>query len=158
MTGILQTQVPQEQSLQDSMLRLESALLAPVVSGELKSWTASVGEALRAFGPDWVAYVKSVLHSQYSRIAKTDANLLSRVDQMIQEDRQLLTDFGQFESCVSDLARRAEQVQKDESKAADDRTRVEKTGIDLIVRIKKQQAAAATWLNEANYRDLGTGD
>jgi len=158
MTTTLQTQAPLEHSLQDSMLRLESALLAPAVSGELKSWTATVGEELRAFGPDWMAYVKSVLHPQYSRIAKTDPNLLSRVDQMIQEDRQLLTDFGQFESCVSNLAGRAEQVQKDESKAADDRARVEKTGIDLILRIKKQQAAVTTWLNEANYRDLGTGD
>jgi hypothetical protein len=156
MTTSVQTQAPQEQSLQDSMLRLESALLAPVVSGELKSWTATVEESLRTFGADWMAYVKSVLHPQYSRIAKTDPNLLSRVDQMIQEDRQLLTDFARFESGVSDLTRRAEQVQRDESKAADDRAGVEKTGIDLILRIKKQQVAAATWLNEANYRDLGS--
>jgi len=77
---------------------------------------------------------------------------------MIQEDRQLLADFGHFETRVDDLAVRAGQVQKNEGKAADDRSQVENDGMDLILRIKKQQAAATTWLNEANYRDLGTGD
>ena len=149
---------PQEKSLQDSMLRLEAALLAPVVSGELKQWTEGVAESLQAFGSKWVDFVNLVLHQQYVHIAKTDPNLLSRVEQMIQEDRQLLADFGHFETSVDDLAVRARQVQKNEGKAADDRGQVEKDGMDLILRIKKQQAAATTWLNEANYRDLGTGD
>ena len=155
---ITKTQSPQEQALQDSMLRLESALLAPVVSGELKTWSEGTAESLSEFGPAWIEYVNRVLHPQYTQIAKTDPDLLSRVDRMIQEDRQLLADFSQFESSVSDLVRRARQVQQNEGKAADDRIQVEKTGIDLILRIKKQQAATATWLNEANYRDLGVGD
>jgi len=155
---ITRPQPPQEKSLQDSMLRLEAALLAPVVSGELKQWTEVVSEALQSFGSKWVDFVNTVLHQQYVQIAKTDPNLLSRVDQMIQEDRQLLADFGNFETSVDDLAVRAGQVQKNEGKAADDRSQVEKDGMDLILRIKKQQAAATTWLNEASYRDLGTGD
>jgi hypothetical protein len=157
-TTITRPQPPQEKSLQDSMLRLEAALLAPVVSGELKQWTEVVNESLQAFGSKWVEFVNTVLHQQYVHIAKTDPNLLSRVDQMIQEDRQLLAEFGHFETRVDDLAVRAAQVQKNEGKAADDRSQVEKDGMDLILRIKKQQAAATTWLNEANYRDLGTGD
>lgn len=155
---ITRPQPPQEKSLQDSMLRLEAALLAPVVSGELKQWTEVVAEALEAFGSQWVDFVNTVLHQQYAQIAKTDPNLLSRVDQMIKEDRQLLADFGNFKTSVDDLAVRADQVQKNEGKAAEDRSQVEKDGMDLILRIKKQQAAATTWLNEANYRDLGTGD
>ena len=149
---------PQEKSLQDSMLRLEAALLAPVVSGELKQWIEVVTESLKTFGSKWVEFVNSVLHQQYAQIAKTDANLLSRVDQMVQEDRQLVADFTLFEQSVNDLADRGRQVQKNEGKVADDRLQVEKDGMDLILRIKKQQAAATTWLNEANYRDLGTGD
>lgn len=157
-SAISRPQPPQEKSLQDSMLRLEAALLAPVVSGELKQWTEAVAESLQAFGPKWADFVNTILHQQYVHIAKTDANLLSRVDQMIQEDRQLLADFGHFETSVNDLAARARQAEKNEGKVADDRLQVEKDGMDLILRIKKQQAAATTWLNEANYRDLGTGD
>lgn len=157
-TTITRPQPPQERSLQDAMLRLEAALLAPVVSGELKQWTEAVAESSQAFGSRWIAFVNSVLHQQYVQIAKTDPNLLPRVDQMIQEDRHLLADFGQFQSSVDDLAVRADQVRKNEGKAAEERSRVEKDGIDLILRIKKQQAAATTWFNEANYRDLGTGD
>ena len=115
----------QEKALQHAMLRLEAALLAPVVSGELRPWTETVRESLMSFGPTWIEYVNGVVHLQYKQIAKTDANLLSRVDQMIQEDRQLLTDFAQFENNVKDLAVRASQVQKNEGKAADNRLQVE---------------------------------
>lgn len=149
---------PAEQTLQDSMAKLESALLAPVVSGELKSWTESVAEALDAFGPNWVQYVKSVLHPQYMEIAKTDNDLLGRVEQMIQEDQQLVAEFNELQTRVGELSKRAEQVDKHESKAADDREKVEQAGMALVVRIKKQQAAAATWMYEAQYRERGAGD
>jgi hypothetical protein len=149
---------PAEQTLQDSMAKLESALLAPVVSGELKSWTESVAEALNAFGPNWVQYVKTVLHPQYMEIAKTDNDLLGRVEQMIQEDQQLVTEFNELQARVDDLAKRADRVQKHESKAAEDREQVERAGIALVVRIKKQQAATATWMYEAQYRERGAGD
>lgn len=149
---------PAEQTLQDSMSRLEAALLAPVVSGELKSWTQSVAEALDAFGPNWVQYVKAVLHPQYTEIAKTDNDLLGRVEQMIQEDHQLVEEFNELQSRVDELAKRADEVQKHESKAAEDREQVERAGIALVVRIKKQQAAAATWMYEAQYRERGAGD
>jgi hypothetical protein len=35
---------------------------------------------------------------------------------------------------------------------------VEEEGIGLILAIKKQQAAAATWLAEAHFRDRGVAD
>ena len=155
---ITRPQPPQEKSLQESMLRLETALLAPVVSGELQQWTEGVAESLEAFGPKWVEFVNSVLHQQYVQIAKTDPNLLSRVEQMIQEDRQLLVDFANFETSVNKLQVRAREAQKNEGKVADERLQVEKAGRDLIFLINKQQATATTWFNEANYRDLGTGD
>jgi len=152
------TLAPAEQALHDSMAHLESALLTPVVSGELESWTQTVAESLKAFGPTWVNYVKSVLHPQYAQIAKVDPDLLPRVDQLVQEDRQLVADFTEFESRVAALASRAAQVRKHESKVADDQEGVEQAGLALILRIKKQQAVAATWLHEANYRDRGVGD
>jgi hypothetical protein len=158
MSSTITKPLPQEKSLQDSMLRLEAAILAPVVSGELKQWAEVVAESLQTFGATWVEFVNSVLHQQYVQIAKTDPDLLSRVDQMIQADRNMLADFGNFKTKVDDLAVRARQAQKNEAKLTEDRTQVEKEGMDLIIRIKKQQAAATTWLNEANYRDLGTGD
>jgi methyl-accepting chemotaxis protein len=152
------TVAPAEQNLQHSMSQLEAALLAPVVSGELKSWTQSVLEALNSFGPLWLQYVKTVLHPQYNEIAKTDNDLLRRVEQMIQEDQQLVTEFNELQQRVEELVKRADEVQKHESKAAEDRENVEQTGIALIVRIKKQQSAAATWMYEAQYRERGAGD
>jgi hypothetical protein len=152
------TPPPQETALQESMLRLEAALLSPVVSGELRQWIEAVDESLASFGSKWVEFVNTVLHKQYAQIAKTDTNLLSRVDQMVEEDRHLLADLRHFEKSVKDLAVRARQVEKNEVKVADERLQVEKNGIELILRVKKQQSSATTWLNEDNYRDLGSGD
>lgn len=152
------TLAPAEQKLQHGMSLLEGALLAPVVSGELTSWTHAVLEALNSFGPLWVQYVKTVLHPQYNEIAKTDNDLLRRVEQMIQEDQQLVAEFNDLQQRVEDLAKRAAEVQKHESKLAEDREKVEQAGIALVVRIKKQQSAAATWLYEAQYRERGAGD
>src|SRR6478672_2288981 len=136
------TLAPAEQKLQPAMSQLEAALLAPVVSGQLTSWTHAVLEALNAFGPSWVDFVKTVLHPQYNEIAKTDNDLLRRVEQMIQEDQQLVAEFNQLQKRVEDFAKRADEVKKHESKAAEDREKVEQAGIALIVRIKKQQSAA----------------
>jgi hypothetical protein len=150
-------QDPTTQTLEESMLRLELALLSPVVSGELTSWVETVQEALAEFGPSWVAYVKSVLHPQYSEIAKTDPDLLPRVDQLIEEDLQLVADLASLSVCVIEFSKQAELVEKNETKAEEGRKHVERSGLDLIERIKRQQATASTWGHEANYRDRGVG-
>jgi len=152
------TATPVEQSMQESMSRLEAALLAPPVSGELKNWTAEAIEALQTFGPAWIAYVKEVLHPQYTEIAKSDNDLLRRVEQMLQEDKQLVTDLNDLQSRFHEFAKRAEVADKHESKIAENREALEQAGIALLVRIKKQQSAAATWLYEAQYRERGAGD
>ena len=152
------SQSPEEAVLQESMGRLEAAFLAPVVSGELNSWVENMRHALDEFGPAWVAYVKNVLHPQYAEIAKTDSDLLDRVGKLIQADKELLNEFYSFQERVRELSRRAQQVDKKEYKTVDQREDLEKAGIALTVKIKKQQAAAAVWLNEATYRERGTGD
>ena len=83
------TATPVEQTLQETMHRFESALLAPVVGGELMTWINGVREASATFGLDWTRYLRSVLHVQYDEIAKVDPELLHQVDQMVETDEQL---------------------------------------------------------------------
>lgn len=147
-----------EQTLQETMQRFESALLAPVVGGELKMWIAGVREAAATFGLDWTRYLRSILHVQYDEIAKVDPELLPQVDQMVEADELLLEDYAQFHESLQELAARASKVASHESRLEGAREQLEKTGIELVVRIKKQQAAAATWLTEAHYRDRGVAD
>ncbi len=144
-----------DHEMHQSMQHLEKALLSPVVSGELTEWVETVAQALREFGPAWVENIKNVVRPQYKQIARTDEDLLPRVEQMIQEEHQLQEDLVEFENMLSDLATRAEDVDNDELKAMNHKTRVERDGVALLIRIKKQEAAASTWLQEALYRDRG---
>lgn len=149
---------PPMQTLQDTMTRLEGALLAPVVSGELNAWIHNVQQAATTFATDWACYLRSVLHVEYEEIGKTDTELLSIVQQMIRVDQQLLEDLATFLEGLHALSRRAEMAERHEDKLAEERKRLEAAGLKVIVQIKKQQASAATWLAEALYRDRGVAD
>lgn len=148
----------QEESLKEAMGKLETALLSPVLSGELESWVQTVQQSARGLDQQLQPYINTVLHAQYKEIAKSDQELLSRVEQMVEEDQQLVAEYQLFLSDLDDLARRVPEVKKHESKVAEQRELLSERGVALIIRIRKLQAAAATWLNEACYRDRGPVD
>ena len=144
--------------LNSALGKLETALLSPVASGELESWARNVQEAATALSQRLPAYLKSVLHPQYADIAKNDAELLTRVEQLIAEDQNVLLVQDTFQQRLSDFVKRASQIKKDEGQIAADRAKLEQEGLDFVLRIKRQRAAADTWLAEANYRDRGPVD
>ena len=150
--------VAPEHTLQETMTKLEAALLAPVVSGEMKSWVHNVQQAAATFAMDWARELHTVLHVQYEQIANTDSELSSCVEKMIQADHELLEELARFHEKLHDLQGAAEHVDWQETKLAAQRKDIEQFGISLIVRIKKQQSAATTWLAEAMYRDRGVGN
>jgi hypothetical protein len=144
--------------INDSLTRLETALLSPVASGELETWAHAVEEAATKLATQLPTYLKSVMHPEYAEIAKSDPELLTRVEQLIAEDQNVLLEQDAFRTHASDFARKAAQVKKDEAQVAAERTKLEQEGIGLVLRIKRQRAAADTWLAEANYRDRGPVD
>ena len=147
-----------EQTLEETLHKAETALLSPVVSGELNSWVANVRQASATFAVDWTGYLNTVLHSQYAEIGNTDPEMLPIVQKMIQTDEQLLGELATFLDNLHELKHQAAEAKWQESKLAAERQRLEDTGLALILKIKKERAAAATWLTEALYRDRGTGD
>jgi hypothetical protein len=152
------TTVAPEQILSDTMAKLEVALLSPVVSGEMRRWVLAVQQAAATFAMDWTTHLCTVLHVQYEQIANTDLELSACLEKMIQTDHELLEELVYFHERLHDLQRATSHVDWQESKLAAQRQNIEQIGIALILRIKKQQSAAATWLSEALYRDRGVGD
>jgi len=144
--------------LNEALARLETALLAPVASGELESWARAVQEGTEELARRLPTYLKSVLHPEYAEIAKSDPELLARVEKLIAEDQNLVLQQDAFRTRAGEFARRASQIKKDEVQVASDRTKLEQEGIALILQIKRQRVAADTWLAEANYRDRGPVD
>lgn len=148
----------QESTLNEAMSSLETALLSPHVSGELKNWVHAVHKASSQLAEHLRPYIETILHTQYKEIARTDPELLSRVEQMIEADRGLLEEFSAFETDLANLESRVPGAEKDEGKVSEHRDRLEKNGTALVLHIKKQQLAASTWLAEAFYRDRGPVD
>jgi hypothetical protein len=144
--------------LNTALAALETALLTPVVSGEMEAWARTAQQAATALDRRLPPYLRSVLHPQYAEIARSDAELLPRVEQLIAEDQNLLLEQSAFCDRINTFAQRAAEVKRDEAQVAAERDGLEQEGIGLIVRIKKQRAAADTWLAEANYRDRGPVD
>jgi len=144
--------------LNEALAALETALLTPVVSGELESWVRTAEAGSNKLSEKLPTFLKTVLHPQYAEIAKSDAELLTRVQQLIEEDQNLILEQEAFRNRMSDFAKRASQIKKDEAQVANERTKLEQDGIALILRIKRQRAAADTWLTEAAYRDRGPVD
>jgi hypothetical protein len=147
-----------DSALVDALTRLETALLSPPVAGELAAWTQTCREGLGAVAQHLPAYFQDHLKPQYLEIARSDAEQLPRVERMIADDQGLVDELEKFSRRLSAFAASAEQAKKHESKVADERAGLEQEGIALIIRIRKQRAAADTWLTEALYRDRGAVD
>ena len=145
-------------ALNDALTQLETALITPVVSGELESWARAAQEAADKLSATLPAYLKNVLHSEYAEIARSDPELLSRVEQLIAEDQNVVLEQDAFRTRFGEFVKRASQIKKDEAQVSSERQKLEQDGLARILRIKRQRTAADTWLAEANYRDRGPVD
>jgi hypothetical protein len=146
-----------ESELKGAIDKLETALLTPVLAGELLTWITQVQDT----ADDLDELVKPCLerlHSDFTEIAKSDNELLSRVQQMVKGEETLLKKHEEFRSNLQLLATKAPTVFSDEAKVADERLKVERQGMALLIELKRLQAAASTWLQEAVYRDRGPVD
>ena len=147
-----------DETLHETISKMEAAVLAPVISGELKNWVQTVQQAAATFSTDWTRYLHTVLHVNYAEISREDPDLAPCVKNMIAADTQLLEEFAKFHENLHELGQRALRVGNHESKLEEHRESVEVAGIGIITRIKKQIATADTWLSEALLRDRGVGD
>jgi len=144
-----------EQNLAATLSKLETALLSPVVAGELSNWTRTVQETAATLAVELASYLRTVSHVQYAAIAETDPEMSVQVEALIRNDQQLLEQLASFHEELHALAEAAAHIKKNEGKLVEQRQRVEGKGIALILSIKKQQAAATTWFAEAHFRDRG---
>jgi hypothetical protein len=144
--------------LHEALTNLETALLTPVVSGELAPWVRDVREAAARAGDELKNYLGSTQRRQYREMAKADPELLSRIEQLADDDRTLLGKLAQFEKNAAKLEELVNADRRHESRSEDHRAELEQQGLALILSARKHQIATETWLSEAFYRDRGTVD
>jgi outer membrane murein-binding lipoprotein Lpp len=151
-------QATDQHALNEALTRLETALLTPVVSGELASWVRNAQQAAGELGAQLNSYLGSTQRRQYRQIAASDPELLARVQQLASEDQELLVDYTELATSLENLAQMVSAAKKHESRAEEQRSDLEKKGTAFILRIRKHQVATDTWLSEAVYRDRGVAD
>jgi hypothetical protein len=149
---------PDEQALNEALTRLETALVSPVVPGELENWTREAQQAAAEVQPTLERFTHDVLHAQYAQIGKADPELLPRVETLIEEDQQLLAELQSVRATLADIVTKLPEARKDENLVLSQLGRAEQQGTAFVLRVRKQMVAAGTWLDEALFRDRGRGD
>ncbi len=152
------TTLPAHQPLNDALQKFEMALEAPVVPGELVEWTQSAQAALEELAHQERRQLVAVHQQEFAEIAHQDPGMLWRVEQMQDEDAAIGRALQEAQSGLAALNQRAEAVQSDEAAAEPLRREMVDRGLELVIRIRKQEAAAKTWLAESLQRDRGVVD
>lgn len=144
--------------LNDTLTKLEAALLAPPIAGEMGNWVREVKQAAATLSTDWTREQNCVLHPQYDQIAQTDPEMLSHVQQMTESDKVLSAELIEFHEQLHHLEEATAHVDWQETKLAAQQKRVESAGLQLLMHMKKHQATVGSLLTEAVYRDRGVKD
>lgn len=105
-----------EAELDNALSKLETALLSPVVAGELESWARTAQDAATLLAERLPTHLKFVLHPQYAEIAKSDAELLPKVEQLVAEDQKVALEQDAFRTRLNDFAKLASEIKKDEAR------------------------------------------
>ncbi|MEZ6097691.1 MAG: hypothetical protein R3E01_01845 [Pirellulaceae bacterium] len=142
----------------DALLKFEKCLEAPVVPGELPSWTSAVGHAFKNFAEPLHREIEEIHKDHFAEISEEAPDLLRRVEQMREEDSKLLVLYEELSNKLRKLREGAERVEPHESKLEKARDVLVDEGLQFVIRARKQQQAISTWLLEAFYRDRGVAD
>ncbi len=137
---------------------LERVLETPLVPGELAVWATTAQEA--------VGRLDSIVQSRFAAehpklltaIEWQDMELASRIERLRDEDGAILQAFKHFQYEVNELAGAADSIEPREDRVHDHFEDLINDGIQLILRMRRQEVAIDNWFMEALFRDRGVND
>jgi len=144
--------------LSATLEKFETALLSPVISGELVEWIAAANEAMQELCRSMRRQFVAIHQKEFAEIARQDPELSNCVQQLQNEDATIAHELQHAQQRLTSLAELAEMAEPDELRVETLREQVVEQCVELVLHIRKQEAAAATWLTEAFQRDRGDVD
>jgi hypothetical protein len=144
--------------LTSSLAQLETALLTPIVSGELEPWVAAMQRALSQAMVALRHQLDVVHPAQLAEIGRRDPEMLPRVEQLREQDQQVRDAVAQLQERSSTLDSRAERVGSDEARVRDHLPAFIELGLATILQVRKQETTVRTWFVESFQRDKGVVD
>jgi hypothetical protein len=146
------------EELSQSLAALESALETPLVSGELVTWLQEVQQDINQLAPEILERVERDHPQLLGQIMQQDLELASHVEHLQNEDRVILQQFTVLRRGIDELASIAASIEPQENKLRNFLQELIQDGIELILRLHKQEVAIDTWYREAFLRIRGVGD
>jgi len=146
--------IPDDERLNNTLHAFEIAMMTPVVSGELVPWVSTADEALELLCGEFYHRL-GVLHPLQLRLIRRELDDLDGCQQkLITEDTLIGKQLTSVRHQIDSLARRAEQVGSDEARVVEQQHLLVTSGLDLVLQIRKQETALATWLWQALNHDM----
>jgi hypothetical protein len=144
--------------LEEVLDQLEQAIHVPVVSGEMLDWLQSCVGA--------ISKVQSVAQRQiednhpelFNQIKEEDAALIHQVENLKEEDLAILEDLENLVAMGQRLQEIGNEVGPHESQLNQAIETFIRDGEAIFMRIRKQEVAVSSWLQEALDRDRGDVD
>ena len=147
-----------EPTLEVALERLMQAFSTPVVPGELVSWAETAVAASRRVESALADQIKTIHPGLFDQIAQEDPELLTHVEHMRSEDEAQLAAAEHLAAKAEQIQKAADAVEPREDVMEEAIERFNEAALELFAQINKQEAAIATWLQEALQRDRGPVD
>jgi hypothetical protein len=156
------TQLEKEQAREDEFRRalehLETVAGTPIVSGEMERWLEEVDGAFTQCRAALETRVRQSHAPQLVSIKREDPEMLRHVELLQKEDAQILETIAALAARADVLKPMVRRIEPDEKRAETALTELGEQAVQLVVRIRKQEVALRTWLQEAFTRDRGVVD
>jgi len=151
------TATPQ-QAVRTALEKLEMSVETPLVPGEMERWIGAVSECWQTLVPLLQPLITEQHLAQFQEIRQEDPGLTHRVESMRADDEGI-------KQAAEELSRQIDQLKRDIRKGEPDEASLT-SGLKpfvgdvlrFIIRVRMQEQAVRTWLQEAFMRDRGTVD
>jgi len=147
-----------QRDLHTALDALETSLETPFVPGELERWMNAVQTAFNEARPLVQQRIETDHPQQLADIEGQDPELTNRVEGLKQEDRHLLEELDKLAGWIDEFAIKVPEVEPDEARMREELNNLVHAGLEFIIRVRTQETALRTWLQEAIERDRGPVD
>jgi len=147
-----------EVELREALGEFEHRLETPIVPGEMESWMRGVHESSCHVAAILLERVDHAHGAVLREILREDTSLASRVEQLEEEDDATLARAAEIQKSAAHLLMAATKAEPHEGKLENAVRVFTDEALQLVLRIRKLEAALETWYQEAFLRDRGVVD
>lgn len=144
--------------LEAALHRLETQLETPVIPGEMPDWCEAAQHEFEPLEAELNRAVREKHLPLLAEIFELDPEQGARVEQLKKTDAELLVRTDKLKQRLYKLCNASEIAEPNEVRVADCVEETIQLGLQLVIDIRKQEIALATWHGEALKRDRGIAD